>query len=103
MPRSGPANKAAKLFKAQCKLLPVVHCYFCGDPIDMDLNHRDRWSFTTQHITPISRGGSETDPENMAPAHRRCNSQEGNRLAGTKPGTDGDMTMGPKLRQSRVW
>jgi 5-methylcytosine-specific restriction endonuclease McrA len=99
---SAAYQKAAKVFKEQCKAQGVVVCYFCGEYINMDLHHYDKWSFTVQHIVPVSRGGGVADIENMAPAHRRCNAQEGNRLAGTVD-SDGDMTMGPQLKRSRIW
>lgn len=94
--------KASKAFKAQCRASGDVMCYFCGKTVDMELHHYDKWSFTVQHIVPVSRGGAVAEIENMAPAHRSCNAKEGNRLAGTRT-EDGDMTMGPALKRSRVW
>jgi 5-methylcytosine-specific restriction endonuclease McrA len=96
-------TKAVKDYKTKCLEGGANYCYFCGDPIDMELHHNDRWAFSVQHITPISRGGSATAVENMAPAHRRCNAKEGARLAGTA-GTDIPYAdVGPHLKQSRVW
>lgn len=94
--------KAQKAFKDECIATGTTACYFCGGVIDMTLHHRDKWSFTVQHITPVSRGGDLMARENMAAAHRSCNSKEGNRLAGTRT-EDGDMTLGPQLKRSRIW
>jgi 5-methylcytosine-specific restriction endonuclease McrA len=101
-PRSSTAIKAVKAYKEACIQQGPQFCYFCGEGIDMDLHYRHTQSFTVQHITPVSRGGTD-DPENFAPAHRSCNSREGARLAGTK-GTDIPYAdIGPHLKQSRVW
>lgn len=51
------------------------HGYVCGicggdiDPADMSIDH----------IMPITLGGTD-DPDNMQPAHLRCNSRKGNRV-----------------------
>jgi 5-methylcytosine-specific restriction endonuclease McrA len=54
-------------------------CWLCGHPIDVTLHHLDPWSFTVDHVVPLSRGGSGNDPANVRPAHRRCNLGRGNR------------------------
>jgi 5-methylcytosine-specific restriction endonuclease McrA len=58
-------------------------CWWCGHPIDYTLTGRDaqtnRWGFTLDHLIPLSRGGDLLDPANARSAHRRCNSQRGNR------------------------
>ncbi|MDH6226221.1 HNH endonuclease [Streptomyces sp. MJP52] len=56
-------------------------CWLCGHDIDLTLDPRDPWSFTLDHVKPISRGGSLLDPANARSAHRRCNSSKGNRTA----------------------
>jgi 5-methylcytosine-specific restriction endonuclease McrA len=99
--RTYEGEKAVKAYTAKCRAAGPAYCYFCGKHIDMNLHYHDKWAFTVQHITPVSRGGGDTE-DNFAPAHRSCNAREGNRLAGTRT-EDGDMTMGPKLKQSRVW
>lgn len=54
-------------------------CWICGHAIDLNLDARDRWSWTLDHEVPLSRGGSLLDPANARSAHRRCNSSRGNR------------------------
>lgn len=99
--RSYEGKKAVKAYADKCKASGPQFCYFCGDEIKMALHYTNKMSFTVQHIVPASRGGTDTE-DNFAPAHRSCNAREGNRLAGTRT-EDGDMTLGPKLKQSRVW
>lgn len=53
-------------------------CSICGLPINYDLKSPDPWSFTVDHIIPITNGGT-SDMENLAPAHRRCNLVKGTR------------------------
>ncbi len=53
-------------------------CSLCGQPIDYDAPPRTRWSFSLDHINPITRGGAVLDPTNAAPAHYGCNSRKGN-------------------------
>ncbi|MEV0691790.1 HNH endonuclease [Streptomyces sp. NPDC050388] len=55
-------------------------CWLCGHDIDLTLDPRSPWSFTVDHVTPLSRGGDLLDPANARPAHRRCNSSKGNRV-----------------------
>ncbi|MFF9270438.1 HNH endonuclease [Streptomyces rochei] len=68
-------------------------CWICGHDIDPSLDPRDPWSWTLDHATPLSRGGSLLDPANARSAHRRCNSARGNR-------TD---HRGQPVRASRRW
>lgn len=56
-----------------------THCHICGQPIDKTLPALHPWSFEIDHITPISRGGQEYDPHNLAGAHRLCNQHKSNR------------------------
>lgn len=46
-------------------------CCICGRPIT-------RGDESLQHLLPRSRGGTD-DPDNLRPAHRRCNSALGAR------------------------
>ena len=52
-------------------------CWICGAPIDYDADPRSRWSFSVDHVIPVSRGG---DASLVQPAHHGCNSRRGNRL-----------------------
>jgi len=50
-------------------------CYICSKPIDFDAPKRgigSDYSFWPDHMTPTSRGGSNTI-ENVRPCHRKCN------------------------------
>jgi 5-methylcytosine-specific restriction endonuclease McrA len=56
-------------------------CYLCEQPIDRSRVWPDPESATTDHVTPLSKGG-EHDPDNVRITHARCNSAKGNRLPG---------------------
>ncbi|MGW0821818.1 HNH endonuclease [Streptomyces sp. NPDC002845] len=62
-------------------------CWICGHDIDYNLTgyaaQRSAWAFTLDHAQPLSRGGNLLDPANARSAHRRCNSQRGNRTTTT--------------------
>lgn len=49
-------------------------CHLCGLFIDPTLSGKLPWGVTIDHRIPISRGGADT-PENVAAAHRTCNSR----------------------------
>lgn len=55
-------------------------CQLCHEPIDAALDGRKPFGPTLDHIIPVSRGGTHTQ-DNVQLAHRRCNSQKGNRVA----------------------
>ncbi|WP_166442068.1 HNH endonuclease signature motif containing protein [Nakamurella flava] len=57
-------------------------CCLCGQPIDLSIAYPDPWSFTVEHTTPTSRGGTD-DYEGLAPAHNRCNRARSNGPSGT--------------------
>ncbi|MFD3920546.1 HNH endonuclease signature motif containing protein [Streptomyces sp. NPDC058595] len=54
-------------------------------------DHLHPWSFTLDHIVPLSKGGSLLDRANARSLHRACNSGRGNR-----PGAQA-------LKTSRRW
>lgn len=54
-------------------------CHICGQPIDYTLPHTDPRSLVEDHIIPIARGGPDT-LDNLAAAHRDCNSLKRARL-----------------------
>lgn len=66
-------------------------CWLCSKPIDPDAPPRTRWSFSLDHVTPRSRGGSVMDRGNARAAHYGCNSARGNRQPA------------PPTRTSRAW
>ena len=47
-------------------------CYLCFSEIDRELRHPHPYSFSIDHILPISKGGGDT-PSNVKSAHLRCN------------------------------
>lgn len=51
-------------------------CSICGLPINYELKYPDPWSFTVDHVVPITSGGT-SDIENLAPAHLKCNRVKG--------------------------
>lgn len=57
-------------------------CRLCGQPIDMTLPYRHPWSWTLEHIVPISKGGDPLDPANAGEAHYGCNSARQDREPG---------------------
>lgn len=52
-------------------------CALCSRPIDLSLDYNHRESLTLDHIIPLAKGGSLTDPANIRCAHRSCNSSRG--------------------------
>jgi hypothetical protein len=51
---------------------PTPDCCLCDQPIDMALSYPDRMSWSLEHLTPLSLGGSHTR-DNVAESHLRCN------------------------------
>lgn len=60
-------------------------CWLCGRDIDYQLKFPHPWSFTADHVVPVSKGGLELDPENLRAAHLRCNQRKGDRVVPIKP------------------
>ncbi|WP_435111888.1 HNH endonuclease [Nocardiopsis synnemataformans] len=52
-------------------------CTYCGRVIDLTLHHNDPMAWTADHIIPLDAGGDPTDPTNLQPMHRSCNSRKG--------------------------
>lgn len=53
-------------------------CHICNRKIDLSLSGTAKWGPTIDHILPVSLGGTN-EPNNLALAHRCCNSRRGNR------------------------
>jgi len=53
-------------------------CSVCGRLVDMSLSGRAKWGPTIEHLTPVSKGGTN-EPDNLALSHRHCNTSRGNR------------------------
>ena len=47
-------------------------CAYCGLPIDYDAPMTSPFAFTADHLTPVSRGGTD-QMTNLVPAHAKCN------------------------------
>lgn len=55
-------------------------CWLCGKPIDMALHYNDPWSWTMDHLIPLSDAPwLALDEANIREAHRSCNSSRGKR------------------------
>jgi 5-methylcytosine-specific restriction endonuclease McrA len=53
-------------------------CCRCGQPINYQLDGRNRDGPTADHLHPLAHGGQLTPPlEFLAPAHRHCNARHG--------------------------
>nr|DAF15281.1 MAG TPA: HNH endonuclease [Caudoviricetes sp.] len=55
-----------------------TRCAICGQPVDMSLRYPDPLSPTVEHVTPRSRGGTDS-LANLRVAHHTCNVRKGNR------------------------
>lgn len=53
-------------------------CVICNELIDLARVHPDSMSFSIEHLTPRSAGGTDS-LVNLRPAHLGCNSARGNR------------------------
>lgn len=62
-----------------------IPCYLCHKPINYELTRvlpLHSQAGTTHHIIGLAQGGNPVDPANLVPAHRGCNTREGNRIRG---------------------
>lgn len=73
---SNGARRRALVRRVKAMGLP---CWICGMPIDPALPAGHPLSFELDELVPVSKGGSPTDPANVAGAHRCCNQWRGNR------------------------
>lgn len=73
-----------------------LNCAFCQQPINPDAPHLDPGELTVDHIVPLSQGGAPFERANLAPAHRHCNRQAGDKRTSPNPGYDahGDLPKG---------
>jgi len=62
-------NRRNKIYECLVESQGKVPCYVCGE-------HVSRKQASLEHITPLSRGGTD-DWDNLAISHRRCNSMRG--------------------------
>ena len=49
-------------------------CHLCDEPVDRVADFNDDLAPSLDHLQPRSKGGSD-DPDNLATAHRLCNSR----------------------------
>ena len=56
------------------------NCCHCGQPIDHTAPPRTRWSFSVEHLIPVSiRPDLKLGRSNARACHYGCNSKRGNR------------------------
>ncbi len=77
--RSRSGSLSERWTKAQVVEKSNGICALCGEPIDMTLKNPDRFSFSIDHIIPLSKGGSNLF-DNVQAAHLSCNSSKNNRV-----------------------
>ena len=70
-------------------------CWLCGRAIDVTLPARTRWSWSLDHVVPISCGGAPLDRANARAAHLACNAGRGNRPPARR--------QAPQVVTSRHW
>lgn len=94
MPRSkGRTGGPWRRLVAETLAPRPLMCWLCSTEIDPDLPYVDpttgkpdpRYK-TVHHVIPLSRGGSELDPDNAVPAHLLCNQRAGDKLPWELPG-----------------
>jgi 5-methylcytosine-specific restriction endonuclease McrA len=59
-------------------------CWICHEPIDWSAAPRTPRSYSTDHVTPTSHGGTDA-MSNLRTAHYGCNSSRGNLTRGDFP------------------
>lgn len=63
-------------------------CHICGADIDYHTaSHLDPLAFTVDHLIPLHKGGPDT-LDNKAAAHRKCNRDKSDTMAGVTYVTD---------------
>ena len=71
-------NRRRENLKAQRK-----PCWLCSSPIDYSLAWPHPYSFTVDHVAPLSTHPHlAEDPSNLASAHLHCNAQRGAKAVG---------------------
>ena len=80
-----PGNRGAFEAARQKILKTQSVCGICGKPVDMSLKYPHPLSPTVDHIIPVSKGGHPSDIDNLQLAHRTCNRQKSDRVAGGAP------------------
>lgn len=75
------------------------HCCICGEPVNKKLAGTHPLGPTLEHVIPLARGGQH-HPNNWGLAHRRCNTEKGDRLpeelphfAGVNPEGEGSKNL----------
>jgi 5-methylcytosine-specific restriction endonuclease McrA len=67
-----------KYSKLQVLTLTQGTCGLCNTNIDLDLVWPNPWSYSVDHIIPLSKGGTDL-LSNVQPTHLTCNVSKGNR------------------------
>jgi 5-methylcytosine-specific restriction endonuclease McrA len=80
-----------------------LYCALCGELIDKELPPGDPMSKTVDHITALIDGGLPLDPDNLQPAHLRCNlTKEAERRAARAAGVE-PVREGGQMLAERPW
>lgn len=79
MPSSNPRYRKYSLRVSARKRVAQAQapCWICGGAIDYNLPAKTPGAYELDELVPVSRGGSPTDPANLAPTHRMCNQWRG--------------------------
>lgn len=62
-----------------CLKMEARPCWICQYAIDYGARYTHPHAFECDELTPVSKHGSPTDPNNLAAAHRICNNWRSNR------------------------
>lgn len=104
--RNGAVRRRA-VARLRAEGRPCWICQAFGRPADIDysLPAGDPRSFECDELVPVSRGGSPTDPSNLAAAHRACNEWRSNRSVEwvMEQAARARGASGPRVHSSRRW
>jgi 5-methylcytosine-specific restriction endonuclease McrA len=84
--KTGPGRQGAVWRRTQAQVMAWAAqqrrpCCLCGRAIDYTLTRvrpLHRSAGTVHHVIGLAQGGDPLDLANLAPAHRGCNTREGN-------------------------
>ena len=88
MVATGPGRTGARWRRVQAQVMAdgeaqLTPCCLCGRAIDYQstkVRPLHRMAGTVHHVIGLAQGGDPTDLGNLAPAHRGCNTRQGNRV-----------------------
>lgn len=90
---AGRRTRRTKAIVANLRAAHRQPCMLCGQDIDYELPSTEPWSFSADHVRPLSLYPElAEDPANFQQSHLDCNKRKGNR--------EGQPGLG---MSSRVW